>query len=261
MLVCCSGMARSGSTWSYNVSRRIAEATGMPTVAGFYGEGDALDAYIQDRNLTEFPGHVVLKLHQPGPLLLELILQGAARNIYTIRDPRDCLCSRMTFENKAFDDSLLGVVGNLLMYNCYETGDGTLFVMYEAMMADSRTQIARIIDYLGVSLDADQIAAIDADAGLDHSRGVLRDLEAGGIAAAREIAGRMVDPRTCLQTGHIGHGGTGRWRDELSEAENLTAMAVLRDWLVRFEYEQAEDVDGRIAAHLGTAANAEAASP
>ena len=261
MLVCCSGMARSGSTWSYNVCRRIAEATGLPTVAGFYGEGDALDAYIEDRHLTEFPGHVVLKLHQPGPVLLELILQGAATNIYTIRDPRDCLCSRMRFENRAFDDSLLAVVGNLLMYNCYETAGGSLFVNYDTMMADPRAQIARIADHMGVALDRDRIAEVDADTGLERSRAVMRDLEAGGIAAAREIAGRLVDPRTCLQTGHIGHGRTGQWRDGLSEAESLTATAVLRDWLVRLEYERADDVDGRIAAYLGPVATAEAASP
>jgi hypothetical protein len=235
MLVCCSGMARSGSTWSYNVWRRIAETTGLPTVAGFYGEGDALDTYIDDRHLTEFPGHVVLKLHQPGPVLLEHIFQGSARNVYTIRDPRDCLCSRMRFENRDFDGSILAVVGNLLMYNCYEAAGGSLFVRYDSMMADPRGEIARIADHMGVSLDPGRIAEIDAATGVDSARDVMRGLEEGGITAAREVAGRMVDPRTCLQTGHIGHGGTGQWREALSEAEILTATAVLRDWLVRLE--------------------------
>ncbi len=259
MLVCCSGMARSGSTWSYNVCRRIAETTGMPTVAGFYGEGDALDTYIQAHRLTEFPGHVVLKLHQPGPALLKLILEGTARNIYTIRDPRDCLCSRMRFENRAFEDALLAVVGNLLMLNCYEAAGGSLLVHYDAMMADPRAEIARIAGHMGVTLEPGQIDEIDAATGLEKSRDTMRELEAGAIPSAREVAGRLVDPRTCLQSGHISRGGTGLWRDELTAAENMTATAVLRDWLVQLEYEKAGEIDGRIAAHLGTHAVAEAA--
>jgi hypothetical protein len=155
--------------------------------------------------------------------------------------------------------------GSTWSYNvCRRIAEATgssLSVNYDTMMADARAQTTRINDHIGVALDRDRIAEVDADTGLERSRAVLRDLEAGRIATAREIAGRRVDPRTCLQTGHIGHGRSGQSRDGLSEAESLTTTAALRDWLVRLEYERAADVDGRIAAYLGPVATAEAASP
>jgi len=48
MFVCCTGMARSGSTWSFNVCRELLEATGEPLIAGYYGEGEALDDFIHE---------------------------------------------------------------------------------------------------------------------------------------------------------------------------------------------------------------------
>ncbi len=39
MFVCCTGMARSGSTWSFNACRELLEETGEPLIAVYTARG------------------------------------------------------------------------------------------------------------------------------------------------------------------------------------------------------------------------------
>ncbi|MBT5414693.1 MAG: sulfotransferase, partial [Rhodospirillaceae bacterium] len=209
MFVCCTGMARSGSTWSFNVCRELLEATGEPLIAGYYGEGEALDDFIESRGLEAFPGHVLLKLHQPADRLLGMICDGRARNVFTLRDPRDCLRSRMDFEGKPFDDALMGVAGNLIMYNLYAGATDTLFVRYEAMAADPAAEVRRIAGHLGLAPVEDEVGRIAEATGISAARRKVEDLAGRTDAGTVEIAGRRVDTETCLQTGHIRDGRAG----------------------------------------------------
>lgn len=256
MFVCCTGMARSGSTWSYNVCRELLDATGGPVIAGYYGEGAELDAFVESRGLEGFPGHVLLKFHQPADRLLGMICDGRARNVFTLRDPRDCIRSRMDFEAKPFDDALMGVAGNLIMYNLYAGAADTLFVRYEAMSVDPAREVRRIADYLGLAPGDDEIHRIAEATGLAAAQQKVDGLGARKDAGVIEVAGRRVDTETCLQTGHIRDGRHGGWREALSTIEKVTANAVLREWLIGLDYADEAELESEAKRHFGSAAAA-----
>jgi hypothetical protein len=256
MFVCCTGMARSGSTWSFNVCRELLEATGEPLIAGYYGERQALDAFIESRGLEDFPGHVLLKLHQPAERLLGAICEGRARNVFTLRDPRDCLRSRMAFEGKPFEDALMGVAGNLIMYNLFAGTTESLFVRYEEMSLDPVSEIRRIAGYLGLAADEAEVARIAEATGLEAARRKVAGLDRRCDSGTIEIGGRRIDTETCLQTGHIRDGRPGAWREALDPAERVTANAVLREWLTGLGYADEEELEAEASQHFGALAAA-----
>ena len=243
MFVSCTGMARSGSTWSFNVCRELLEATGEPLIAGYYGEAEALDAFIESRGLEVFPGHVLLKLHQPAEQLLGMICEGRVRNVFTLRDPRDCVRSRMAFEGRPFEDALMGVAGNLIMYNLFVGVTDTLFVRYEEMTVDPATEVRRLAGHLGLAPDEGEVSRIVAATDLEAARRKVAGLDQRRDAGMMEIGGRRIDAETCLQMGHIRDGRAGAWREALDPAERITASAVLREWLIGLGYAEAGELD------------------
>ena len=255
LVVFCTGMPRSASTWSYNVSRLLAGATGRPCVGGFVGERAQVDQFLETTPIT--PRHVViLKTHMPGDKALALIAAGTAKNVFTYRDPRDVVCSRMTFEGKDFDTALAGVAGSLKFRDWYRANSATLFVKYEEMMTDAPRQARAIGRYLGIGVDDALIARIASQTSLDASRGVVQGLAAAPEGQTVRIGDRTVDRTTLLQTGHIHRGAVHRWRTELDGPSQHRALETLAKWLVELGYETRDSLTCLLdrAAGVGSAA-------
>ena len=92
IVVTCTGMPRSGSTWSYNVARRLLEhARGSENVAAQYREGMEGDQAVQEAIGAE--KHQIIKLHYPQRHTMNAIRDGRVRNICTTRDPMMAVAS------------------------------------------------------------------------------------------------------------------------------------------------------------------------
>ena len=102
MIIFCSGMPRSASTWSFNVCRLILQAVSREYRADFVGENEKVDQYLQEKNVLSQNLDFLLKTHIPGSFALELIESRQAKNICTYRDPRDSICSRLQFQSVPF---------------------------------------------------------------------------------------------------------------------------------------------------------------
>src|SRR5579871_5554944 len=97
MLVLCTGMNRSGSTWSYNVVRQLLTRQGGTVGGGYVNEvGEALL-----RGGQRFD-HLVFKTHGPDDYGRVLIKQRLCRTIYTYREPLDAVLSAMEAFNNGF---------------------------------------------------------------------------------------------------------------------------------------------------------------
>ena len=89
MIVFIAGMPRSGSTFSFNIVRRLLEARGS-----VYQEptDDILGALERAGDAT----HLLLKAHQADDVTLALIKIGAVKAVCTVRKPEDAIASWMT---------------------------------------------------------------------------------------------------------------------------------------------------------------------
>src|SRR6476660_8314714 len=97
-LVFCTGMLRSGSTWSFNVCRLmgkvIAGRERKPMWSGYLMAEETGAFFNQVEN--DRPGPTILKIHKLTPRGLDLLHSGGAKAVCTFRDPRDCVASMMT---------------------------------------------------------------------------------------------------------------------------------------------------------------------
>jgi len=244
-IVLCSGMVRSASTWSYNACRQILAGDPWPTVAGYFGEETEVDRVIASTDLTA--NNLLIKAHMPSEVTHTAIAQGIIKNIFTYRDPRDSLCSRITFEQREiqafehFYHALSLVRANLRLVDRYRSSNTSLFVAFDRIMSTPGAEIARIANYLDRELTADRCADIAQAIGIDRAQQVVSNLDQRTADETFHTANRTIERTTLLQTGHINGAKTGRWHDDLTPEQQLTASLVLRSWLIGLGYET-EDI-------------------
>ena len=234
-------MVRSASTWSYNACRQILDGDPWPTVAGYFGEQNQLDEVIASTDLAA--NNLLIKAHMPSTATHAAIAQGTIKNIFTYRDPRDSLCSRIIFEQREtetfehFYGSLSLVRANLKLIDQYQSGGTSLFVAFDQIMSEPATEIARIASYLDRDLTADRCTEIAEAIGIDRAQQVIRDLDRRTTDNTFHVANRTIERTTLLHSGHINGAKTGRWRDDLTPEQQLTVHLVLRSWLLCLGYE------------------------
>ncbi|TAF51200.1 MAG: hypothetical protein EAZ61_11175 [Oscillatoriales cyanobacterium] len=240
-IVLCSGMVRSASTWSYNACRSILQFDPWPTVAGFFGEQTQIDQVIAATDRTA--NNLLIKAHLPSEATHQAIAQGHIKNIFTYRDPRDSLSSRIRFEAcdvQEFQDffRVLGIVrANLGLMDRYQADGRSLLIPFDRIMDEPAAEIARIAAYLEREITPDHSCQIAADIGVDRARQVVGELEHLTPSDTFQTANRTIERTTLLQTGHINGAKTGRWRDDLTPEQQLAAHLVLGRWLIDLGYE------------------------
>jgi hypothetical protein len=241
MLIFCSGMPRSASTWAYNVCRLLlSQNPSRSLVAGFVGEWEDVDDYLKkELTVTSTTRNILLKTHVPGPLSVGLIQSQKAKHLYTYRDPRDSLCSYLAFEGGNFENVLEGNIRNLQRLNWYELNSQTLFIRYENMRCDTLQEIRRIANYLGLSLSEEVYQHIAEQTSLEASRKVMKDISKAETDQVFQEGTHTIDRVTLLHDNHISkaRGKTGRWQDEFSVDQKLKANVALEPWLIDLGYE------------------------
>lgn len=86
MIVLIGGMYRSGSTFTFNISREILAKRG--------GYTTSLEAFDQPFSVTERE-NLIVKSHHPGRFLSDLVKRGDAKGIVSYRKPEDAIASWM----------------------------------------------------------------------------------------------------------------------------------------------------------------------
>jgi hypothetical protein len=242
-IIFCSGMMRSGSTWSYNVCRiigmLIAEQTQSTLYCG-YRDSKSLDEFLREKIDSAI---VVYKLHSPASLALELIRNKNAKNICTVRDPRDCVASRQLIADESLDVSINFIKDNLYYVDLYKQINNTLFIRYEEMILHPLEQIREIADYLGIRLPTDILLEIDKQTSLHNAKKICDSLKYKPRESLLNVGQYLTDPVTCLHENHIHGGVCGRWKTELSREQIDRVVKEFTQWLISLEYETEESIE------------------
>ena len=237
-LVFCSGMLRSGSTWSYNVCRYLLEHSyGDERVAkGYVGEREFVEAVLagsdqKNKNVARDRDIVLLKFHFPTPRLIELVASGQARNIYTVRNPLNALASQIEFFKKPFKEALNGIVQGLQAMDEWRRHDGTLLVRFDDLTAAPHTEIARIAIHLGLDVDETLIAHCAEANSYEAMKRLSEDMAAWPQERLTKTSRHTFDPVTLLHVGHAPQGRARDWRKVLDPQQAATARDALQPWL------------------------------
>lgn len=242
MIIFCSGMSRSASTWSYNVCRLLLESTGADIYTGYVGEAHDTDRFL-NTHIPQSKKFTLIKCHDPGPHCRSLIKHNQAKNVYTYRDLRDSLASRMAFEAIAFDAALRGGLYQAQRMTEYAQHPSTLFVRYDRILHTPCDEIQAIAHYLGIPLSPNLREAIYQQTRLETVKQISSQVESLSSQHAFQARDHTVDRTTLLHANHISSAKIGRWRDELTPEQQLIVTLVFRPYLLAFDFETEESLE------------------
>jgi hypothetical protein len=244
-LIFCTGMLRSGSTWSYNVCRLMAQVSaGKDPIWGGYLTLEQTEQFLHS-NSGAVPGLTVIKTHGVGPLAQQALKRGLAKAVCTYRDPRDCVASMMMFANEPFNVAVQRVSAGLEMLESYTRWEQTLFIRYEEMLGDRLAQVRKIAAHLEMVFEERVIRRIDERTGIEHSKEICQQLRQRPDGQIMKLMNHRVDPETWLHDNHIQDGRAGRWKNEMSVDQIHALQRTYGPWLDRMGY---LDADGPKAA-------------
>ena len=236
MIIFCSGMPRSASTWSFNVCRLILQATSREYRADFVGENEKVDQYLREEDVLSQKIDFLLKTHIPGSLALELIESKQAKNICTYRDPRDSICSRLKFQSVPFDMACNNIHYCLFMYDFFKKNTDTLFISFDNVKKQPLEEITGLAQYLDCNLDENQYQKINQETSLENSLKIAENIK-NQTSEKLFKSESLIDKTTLLHSNHIFGAKTGRWHDELNLEQKLIVNSLFKPWLLKYNYE------------------------
>lgn len=161
MLVLCTGMIRSGSTWSHNVCLNLMRAAFRPDSVS----DGAYDESIE--NWRKFAStkinHAVLKCHGVDTPSLTWLAKNpeGVFFVYTFRDPRDVVASARSTYGLTVEQCIGAAQGSLWFLNFQRRVRSVCVVPYTSIVHGAEASIAAIAAYLGLALSVDDIRNVD----------------------------------------------------------------------------------------------------
>jgi hypothetical protein len=254
-LFICNGVLRSGSTWSFNVCRGLAQEWSrqrgdLREIESSYLDLAQMETYLASHwSQAQVP--VVLKSHEPGPIALSLIRAGRIKAVCTFRDPRDCVSSDLKFMRIGINQVLQRVRSSFEALRLYQTTDHILLIRYEDMVQDPIRQIRRIALHVGVDVDAAAVERIHQATSFETSRKICQDVQRRPDSEVYLIAKARVDPGTRLHENHIFDGKVGRWRTEFAGDQARWLTEYFSSWLIQLGYETPQSIAAATARATG----------
>jgi hypothetical protein len=246
MIILCTGLLRSGSTWSFNVCRQLFRQTykdGSVKLAIGYADGVPLDELIR-ANQDDSERILIVKSHFPGAYAVDQIESGQLPNICTLRDPRDSFVSLNSYDEMTFDEIKDYVLKNLRYIDKYERKDKSLFIDFEDMMANSLAAVGRIADYLKLNLSEEIILEVDEQTNIDSARKTMNGLsDRDGSDSVHKVRSHLVDNLTFIHEKHVQSAKSGRWKTELSQDEQRRVNEAFAPWLLSMGYETSDSIE------------------
>ena len=221
MLVWCAGAYASGSTWAFNVARRLAECSAPVATRFINGCEDA-------QGLGS--GRHVVKTHDVAPEVADVLATRATAILVTLRDPRDGVTSLMRYQNFPFEIALDWVRRSARFVAGLAHRPGVLSLRYEDGFVDLPVTVGRLAAHLGVDADAAARAAIFAALRRPAVEAQIARFPVRPELQSDPRSGDITDPVTQWHRHHAGRDGAiGRWRRTLTRAQAEQVRQALAD--------------------------------
>lgn len=220
MIVFIAGMPRSGSTFSFNIARRLLEERGTlhqePT-------GDLLGALERVGGAA----HLLLKGHSADKFTLQLAQLGAMKTVCTVRKPADAIASWMTTFGFTLEQSLGHMQDWLRMFSAVRFY--ALIVPFEEIERDPKSAAWKIARHL--CDDADQLAV--ERIATEFTKEKVRDLSEAVRARKGDIEDlgfSFYDKTTFFHRGHVSSLDTLEASERIGREQVAAINQALAEW-------------------------------
>jgi hypothetical protein len=228
----CLGMYSSGSTWVFNALLSVADAV-FPgeSHVGIYAE--SLDHLPFGWEETD---RLIVKSHHPDETAIARLAQRADRLWISIRDPRDCVASAMTYMFPDFHSALDAVTRSAEHCARYILDSRCMLMKYEDGFIDNPTTLNRFAAGCSRSLLPEDRDRLFQQMRRTAIESMIQKFEQNETVDDG-FAGHRVHLKTQWHTHHLNRTGeVGRWRHTLSAVEIVEVHRRLGPWMERFGY-------------------------
>ena len=223
--IVCAGVVRSGSTWAFNVVRRLLEfAPPERPVAWEWAESNELDIAVWRTLGNE---HHVIKCHEESDGFVSALEARFVNGlVFSVRDPMASLASCIEqFVNRepfslhwTFEVALGHIEGGLKLARRVADRQDVVFVDLHG--DGEATSVQRIVDFMGLPLDPADVASVQEQ--FSFSR--MRDRSSRVATESPDaLLNGINDPVTFMHANHVDKGNDRDWRHELTEQQIAVA--------------------------------------
>ncbi|XP_070552759.1 sulfotransferase 1A1-like [Ptychodera flava] len=245
---------KSGTNLSNKIVRCTIESTSPNITKGTDFPGNVFEFHPQGlpkafhQTIAEEVSPRVISTHLHGELLPEQLTEGKAKLIYIARNPKDVAtsmyyhfsvdpsCPDYSSWSEFYEDFKSGQVvfdswaDHVLYWWNRRHWENVLFITYEALIKDRRSEIKRISEFLGMPLDDDQIDMIEEESSFTTMK--------------KNEASRPLFPIWKLDPAlspFVRKGIIGDWKNRFTVAENERFNEWYAQWIgdsgLKFDYD------------------------
>ncbi len=248
-LVWIASMPRSGSMWTFNVTRALLADKGFQVLPDKASQREADTVAQVKRGLADLSGERIWVLKTHSAVRAEV---ARSRIISTHRDLRDAMVSMMRFMHRDFETTFRAAAGMAELCDHFHALPEkiSLALEYRDIVARPTEVVDRIARFLDLDLAPARRAALAARFTkkrvvriINHAEAdAARRSRAGAPVPAEEMivnsdgSTRLFDPETGFQSGHVSDYEDGGWREILSAEQQRRIHDAYGDWLRRNGY-------------------------
>lgn len=245
MIVVCTGMFRSGSTWQYQVASDLLSRASNPVRTLGYLHGHQIRELLQ--SLDDKQSVHLLKTHDIVPELIDAE-PGRVRVVYSYRDVRDVVFSMAHKLSGDYAQAVRDwrIIDHSLELDAFwTTNRPDVSQRYEHWFGNTLPWVLTMADAFGIPLklsDAEDICIKFRMASqLQRTTHLARKLADEGIDLTDPANTLRYDATSLLHWNHLRDGRIGAWRD-LATPEQIAELAErCSSWLLQRGYETSLD--------------------
>lgn len=206
MIISTLGVYSSGSTWVFNIVRRLLKQRGGEVFSMFSEQGhDLLSCSNGGMDA------IVTKSHHFDLDFMRILGISNSKIIMSVRDPRDCVVSLMQRFGLNDSDAIFRVSRSSSVVAMVRKQLNNMTFFYEDNYFSNKNTIASIAEFLEIQISSEMIEDIYSEYQSEKLSCMIKGRFEDGTSNID------YDNDTHWHPGHIGDGKIGKWKDELSD--------------------------------------------
>lgn len=228
----CAGLPSSGSTWIFNVVKRLfVLKCDVRHTAAIYAD----DFTVTNEALVREAECLILKSHTPTPAIRSLSRLAKLPVVLSLREPKDAVASLMARFGMDFDIALEFVINSSFALMPLQNQCNVLVLRYEAGFTKDPDTIQIVARHIGVMLDeVERDTIFETLTPEAVSAAIVKMERQGSFADLPKFA--AFDSETHWHPSHVGDLRTGKWPEQLTGTQAAMVGYATRLYCNAFDY-------------------------
>jgi Sulfotransferase domain len=235
MLWLSLGVPRSGTILVFNMLREILTRKQVP----FRQVNTNYPETAQFFETHDYKDNVLMHAHNVLPPVQQALTRKDVIAFFNFRDPRDVLVSMMRLHDYTFEKCMELTDISFAHYRIARKFRRIMFIPYDHLINAPEAFIFQLAQRLGVYLPLTVVAEIEKATSLEAHKKVMKDVARAteGVQVRRNPKRTLKESTThFINDRHIQSGRSGRWKKELTAAQQREVNEHYQDLLQELGY-------------------------